>query len=88
MEDVNELWSYIDESPEGLENPNADEERYAMDLVLRAGKILRQNETLSEAVEFLLVRHPISFLVRPAVMMLVRALREQTLRFVATGVAD
>jgi len=74
---VKQIWSYIDESPDSLENAKDDEHRYTMDLLLRAGKIVRNSPVLTEAIEYILVQHNLGCMLRPIVMMLVSALRDE-----------
>ena len=81
MEDVRRIWDFVDESPDGLfPPPRRQDETYPIHLILRAGKLVRASSVMSEAVEYILVDHPLSFLLCPVVMMLVDALRVETQR--------
>lgn len=72
--DLNEIWDLVDRAPDALPFKEGDGDGYYLDLLVRAGKKMRQIPEIVEAINYLLAKHAFSGLVRPVVMMITRSI--------------
>ena len=72
--DLNEIWDLVDRAPTSLPFEEGDNDGYYLDLLIRAGKKMRQIPEIVEAINYLLTKHSFSGLIRPIVMMITRSI--------------
>lgn len=73
MNDMEELWSMVDNAPKGIPFREGDRDGYQLDLMVRASHKAMCIPEVRESLTYLLVESPFAMVVRPTIMMLARA---------------